>query len=406
MAAFVRRIRRGPAIAGVVLVVLAAVWLAVGVPVLARFPDDLDVNARFSGEFSTYVDQETMLPLEEPDVQPLRLDRQVAVQSSSFSDVVITEDVTIRPGDQVMRYGFRYVMDRRSMRFGSDPRTEAFSASDVADPAGTHRVQFPLGTSPDRTYRSWNNETGRYSVLRGGSPAHFHPEAGVEVVDFDSALEAPARPYYVDWLVEQGFPRELTPTQLAPRLAAMGIDVAAVITQVRPQLTADEAALLDEVLATPVPIEYRFYFAGQVAIEPQTGSLMDVHARQEGVKAAPDLSGLDRLRPLLDRYAGIPAVAAVTAGLDSLAASPPEKVIELIYRQTAASSAELGAKARSQARKLDLVERWVPWALTVGGVVLLALALVLRRRPPAPPEAVPAAAPPPSTKAEPEEVLT
>jgi hypothetical protein len=239
------------------------------------------------------------------------------------------------------------------------------------------------------------------SLLRIGTEPHLHPEAGVEVVDFQSGLEAPVRPYYLDWLEEQGFPRALTPAQLAPRLAAMGIDVTAVIEQVRPQLTPDEAALLDEVLVAEVPIDYRFFFRGQISIEPRTGALMDVHAQREGVKAAPDLSGLERLRPLLDRHADIPAVAEVRAGLDQLAATPPEKVIELAYRQTAASSAELGAKARSQARQLDLVERWIPAGLAAGGAVLLLVAVVWRRRPQSA-----APTPPAPSEQEQQEVLT
>ena len=75
-----------------------------------------------------------------------------------------------------------------------------------------------------------------------------------------------------------------------------------------------------------------------MSIEPTTGALIDVHSQQEGVAVQPDLSGVGALQPLLDKYAAIPSVKALSDGLAAMAARPPQLAQTFQYTQTPASS--------------------------------------------------------------------
>ena len=57
------------------LVAIALLWSAVAVPVLVKYPTDLDVNPRYAGTFTLFVDPTTAAPLAAPRVLPLEIDR-------------------------------------------------------------------------------------------------------------------------------------------------------------------------------------------------------------------------------------------------------------------------------------------------------------------------------------------
>ena len=109
-----------------------------------------------------------------------------------------------------------------------------------------------------------------------------------------------------------------------------------------------------------MPLNYFFVVDGTVSIEPTTGALIDVHSQQEGVAVQPDLSGVATLQPLLDKYADIPSVKALSDGLAAMAARPPQLAQTFQYTQTPASSFSTADKARDQAHVMTIVTWWVP----------------------------------------------
>ena len=175
-------------------------------------------------------------------------------------------------------------------------------------------------------------------------------------------------PYYRAHLAAMGLPMQVTVAQLQPQLQAAGIDVNRALADVLPRLTPDESKLLSATLARPVALQYFFFADGLVSIEPKTGALIDVHAQREGVSVRPDLSGVAALQPLLDKYAAIPSVKALSDGLAASAARPPQVAQELRYRQTVPSSLRAADKARSQGRQMTVVTWWVPGAMVVVGL--------------------------------------
>jgi hypothetical protein len=390
------------AITGGVVVALAIGWVLVAIPALVKFPTNIDTTVHYTGTFTTMVDAKTMLPLAQPQKVPMAVDREIKVVGHTASTVTVTEDVTTRIGTQAPQFQhMQYVMNRKTMEFVDSPETVAFSQSaGIGNPAGTYRVNFPMGTSSGGSYPSWTNETGSAVVLSNGSALHLHQDSGIKVVDFKWNTEGAVTPAYLDWLKANGNPTQITPTQMLAILNADGINVTQALNDVRPRLTPAEAATVQQVLQQPVKLNYRFFSAGTVSIEPKTGAEIFAHADTEGIKVSPDLSGASQLLPLLSKYSSIPSVKALADGLTKLAAQPPQVAAQYQYAQTPVSSAELGRDTRNQLRQMNLVEFRIPWGLGLLGLLLLlggigpALVRRFRTNPPAEPAGDPVPVPP------------
>jgi hypothetical protein len=254
--------------------------------------------------------------------------------------------------------------------------------SNPVDRSGTYRIQLPLGTHAGGRYPVWNNETSATSLLEDPSAVQPHDAANVDVITFAGRLDKPVTAAYTKWLAANGFPTSISSDQVQTQLRAQGVDVAAAFAAVGPMMTPAETKTLSGVLGRSIPLRYSFVYSGGVAIEPRTGTIIDVHSQREGLAVAPDLSGVAELRPLLARYASIPAVKAVSDGLDRLAAQPPQLAAVFAFTQTPASSASVGVDAAEQIRMMNLIELRVPWAVGMVGllVVVIDLALAFRRR--------------------------
>jgi hypothetical protein len=365
---------------GSLLVVLAVVFAVVGVPALVRLPLSTNQTVHYKGTFSLYVNQSTLEPLATPTVLPMTVSRQVRVRSGNFSTAVITEQNTIRPGPLTYHQNFQYLINRRTMAFENGSQTRMFDQTARTDIAGTYRLNFPFGTTASASYRLWNTETDKAAVVsHGQGPKNIPDASGVKVIEFTSDVGGPPSPYYHQWLVHNGFPDAITPAQMQPRLEAAGINVAAVLGTLLPVLTTAQRALVGQVLAAPIPLDYTYFYKGIVAVEPRTGVLVWVDTTAEGLKVAPSLAGVERLRPLLEANLQVPGVAALSSALDRLAAAPPQLAVDYSYDQTPASTKQMASFAQSQIKKMNLVDA-VPWVLGAIGVVLVALGLVLGRR--------------------------
>ena len=376
-----RKIGTGLLVAGTALVLVAVGFRLFAVPVLVRFPSDLDKTVHYSGTYTEYFDQRTATPLAAPVQHPFRLDRHVHAVDSSASTVVLAEDLTLHQGAQTLHQRNQYVMDRRSMKLEGGSRSWSISPKNLVNRTGAYRLTFPLGVTRSGVYNVWNNETGATYRLVRPSRKHVHAQAGVDVLDFHGHLERPVTHAYSRWLGENGFPTELSPAQLQARLRNEGVDLAAALADVNGLLTPDERATLTKVLTRTIPLRYRFFFSGQVSIEPKTGAIMDVHTQTEGLKVKPDLSSLHAMAPILTKYASIPSVASVAAAVAKVEAEPPAVAARYRFTEDAASSAMVGQDARDQARLIDVVEVWAPWAVgLLGGAVIIGGLLTRRGR--------------------------
>jgi hypothetical protein len=351
------------------------------VPALVRFPLDADKTAHYSGVAVTYMDQQTLTPLATPKREPLTLDRHVKVVDGDFGHAVVQETITIRAGATTSVENYRYVMDRRTMKFTGAAGNYAFGdPTATMHNAGSYRVNFAMGTKSDGTYYAYVPETDSQVPLTYVRGPYHSSAAGIDVIDFSSKLQAPVAPYYLEHLRAMGLPMEVSAAQLQPTLLASGIDIAKALAAAGPYLTPAESATVTATLAKPVPLHYFFVMDGTISIDPKTGALVSVHSNAEGVAVQPDFSSANVLKPILEKYSALPAVKAAADGLSALSVQEPKRAQILEYQQTPASQRDIAGVASDQAKMMNLATWWVPIGLAVLGGVLVAFGVYMRRR--------------------------
>ena len=379
-----RRLGLATSVLGLLALVAGVLWTPLLVPRLVRFPGSLDETLRFEGTALLPLDAGTGLPLATPLELPLQLDRRLRSTDggTGAKREVVAEDITLRLGDRDIAERHQYVINRRDMTLDADPRSWAYDPANVVDRLGSYRLNFPLGTKADGAYQVWNNETGATITLGKGTKTRL-AKADIDVIQFPISYRRPVADYLGPRLTTLGLPAEITPAQLGARLAGAGLDLQALAAALGPKLSAEQAASLGELLRTPLPLRYEFFFEEVVSVEPRTGIIVDLNVTSEGFAAKPDLSSLAAIEPILAANASVPAVAEAAEMLPQLQSQPADTVLDLRYRATDATVIERGDEARSKARQIRLAEFWAPWSLGIGGAVLIAagVALFLRGRP-------------------------
>ena len=372
--------RRATFAIGVVLLIVAALWRPIAVPQLVKFPARLDDTTRYRGTFTLYVDPATGQPFADPMTSPLEIDRRVRTLSGGGADTAVLEEaVTYRVAGTTQRERHRYVIDRRSMQNRDDGRSWSFSPEHRVNQVGTYRVTLPLGARADGRYRIWENEPGR-SFWMVPDPARSRVrQNGLSLIGQQEIWRgAPVAPYYRAELRKQGFATELTFPQLAARIAAGGVDVESALGTLSPADAPVAAAARD----VRLPLHFFRNNDGHALVEPRTGAIVDLVFSDEAITATLDLAPLRELRDALGRASPSPspAVTALADALDAIDRAPPARVYSLRYEQTAASVGEATRRTKNDLRKLDLVERYIPWGLVVLSVVVLVPVGLRRRR--------------------------
>lgn len=377
----------------VLLVASAVVVRYVGDPVMIRFPLNINQTAHYSGTATVSADPSTLAPLAKPMVFPLQVDRTVKVVSGSYSLAVVDETVKLRFAGTTQTDTYRYVMDRRSMQLVTSPESYALGDKTARmTPAGMFRINLELGANGTRSYKLYAPETNSASVGVPTGPAHRSAAAGVDVVRFDTTLDAPLAPYYLASIQKSGFPAQLTAAQAAAQLQAKGVNTTELVRQVTPFLSGTQLSQLQQALAQPVPLSYHYFQKGWVDVEPATGAVISSSSR-EGVSAAPDLSGLHQLVTALAPLGNLSEVKALSSAYTTLSAAGQQPALTMDFTQTPASVASAAALAQDQARLMALVRWQLPLGLGVLGLLALLVAVIWRPRRPAPVTELPVAAP-------------
>lgn len=366
------------------LVVAAGAWALIAVPMLVKYPTDLDVSPRYEGTFTLFVDPSTAAPLDEPIEVPLVVERRIEVDGAeSGADLaVVRETIVQRAGDLFeTTQSNAYVMDRRSLENVADDRAFAFDPENVVDRSPGFRLNLPFDLEPDATSSIYKNETDSFYEMRPDPDGEVEQVEGIELHPFVAdADEMPITEAYLDELgAVVPLPRELTFEQLEPHLAAAGIDVGELLAELGPVLEPADLETLAALTEATIPLDYVMSFEGRAGIELRTGAEVDVGAR-EAVGARPRLAGEEELRAVLGRYPEVPAAADAAAALDEVLDGPPVALFAYDYDQTDESVADVASTVADLRSQIDLARIWVPAGLVAAALVVLVAGLVVHGR--------------------------
>jgi hypothetical protein len=369
---------------GVLLLVVAAVWRWVAVPVLARFPTDLDRHLRYEGTFTLFVDPATAAPLSEPRVSALAVDRRVQALpgESSANRVVVRETITFTiegtaPATQV----HQYAMDRSTGTNVADDRAWAFEEANVLDRSGAYWVTMPRAVDDTSAVPMFKDEIGGVFTATAGPLTE--ERQGLTLIGFSASgtVEPLSDAYLRALAAVSPLPATMTFDQLKPSLVAAGVPVDAAMAALPAVASPEDLAALVAMTQQPIPLEYVDTFTGQTFVETRTGAIVDVTSVVERISARPSGEALPPLLGILERYQQQPDVAAAIDSLDRLS-SEPLPLFEYRYAQTPASVDDTAAWVADQRDRLQLAERTIPLALAGAGAALMLSGVVvaLRRR--------------------------
>ena len=386
----------GRRIAGIVVAVIGVIafagsfiWRAVAVPALVRYPTDLDITQQLEGTVSLSLDPQTYAPLSTPRQTPLQVSRHIQAlgDQSSHDRVVVKETLQLTsPGlFETQTQENQYVMDRRKMVNLADPRAWAFTPDNVVDRSGAYRLQFPFDTQ-SIAYPIYKNEIGTtYEATPANPPTGS--AGGFTTKNFAASKEAtPITPQYFAALNKiVPLPTELGLDKLQPILAQAGFDINAELPQLLPNLSPDDVQTVVGLASKPVQLQYFLAFEGGDAVEPYTGSIVDITEVKETLSAKPGGDSVTTLAALLQKYPSVPSAQRGLAAIAKLNAEPLTVFVNE-YHQTDASVTQIAKKVRDLHDQRKLAESTVPNAMLIGGIVLIVVGagLILwprRRRP-------------------------
>jgi hypothetical protein len=360
---------RGFAIAAAVLLVATVGWITAGRWALARYPSDFTITLEYAGTVVQHVDATTGKQISPPARIPLQITRHLSVPRSSFDEVTVNEEIRTRLGPTEKIEFHSYALDRRSMELDDGNTSWAYTNTNKVNREGTYRINLPMGIDADSNASIWNNETGQRYTLDGKGVAY--EAAGLDLLRFQGHLDAtPLTAAARDHL---GLPATATVQQLAPQLAAAGLDLAKVQAGLAAILSPQELVAISPALSAPVPLSYTFAFNGAIGVEPDTGGIVQLSDVQESIAVKPDLSGFTALQPVLARHASQPVVQEITAALSRIAVAPASPVLDVTYAQTPGSVEVATAKASDMKDQLRLVNTAMPWALALTTLLCLLL---------------------------------
>lgn len=381
---------------GAALVALAALvlWYPVVEPALVRFPKSTRVVTHYTGTLTTYMDNATGAAMAIPSTMPVTIDRTVqsVPGQTGATKAVVRETNVIHAAGQDSWQSHVYVLDRRTMKNVSDPRSQAFG--EPVDRSGSYYLTLPMGMRDDGAHTIAKVETaGTYTLHKAPGPKTTTID-GVRVLRMTASQgPTPVGPQYTKVMMPfMGFPTSLTFAQVQGQLQANGIDTSQLMTALTNTLTPNEVSTLAATLQQPVPLRYSaFLDRGDAIVEPDTGMIVGLTSVNEGISVSPDLSVWSPALDILGRYSSAPAVQEMMRTVGSFATAPPQPVYRLQYQETPASMSSSAQRVATERSKLRLARYYLPAGLLALTSVLGGIAVFTwrRPRPTAPPDVVP-----------------
>ena len=368
---------------GVALLVATVGWSPLVVPRLVKLPGDINRTDHYSGTFVTFVDQSSGATLASPLVVPLTIDRHVAsVPGATTAHVsLLHETITAHMGANTVVQQNVYAVDRRSMQNIADPRAWTFTPGNVVDRSGTYYLTLAMGVHPTGvSIKVWKPEAGASYPVTSTTPAKG-VAASSRVVYLKGNIPSPlpVPPYEAAALTAQGLPMQLSPAQAGARLAAAGVNTAALLPVLARTLSAQELAPVSAAVTAPVALHYFVYGHGLLAVEPTTGGLVQLSGIVDGIAVQPDTRAISTALTVLTRHQNVPAIASLVTTLEQTVAAPPQPVYELRYTQTPASVVAAASYAHAQAGRVTLATTTLPRVLLALAVLSLLVDRLGRR---------------------------
>jgi len=364
---------------GIVLILAAILWWAIAVNALVKLPDDVDIENKYEGEMTWYVDPLTHRPLAEGEEQkmPLVVTQKITSLAEEFDSSVgpLRESIELNVGGMAQpAQEFVYVLDRKTLENVEDDRAYAWTPGNVVNRKGTYYPLFPFDTSKDETYSVWKNEIGE------GVETEFVSEEdkeGITVYNFKLAFQD--KEVVEAYVKGMGLPVTTTFEEIKPSLKAAGVDVDAFMALAMQAMQPQDLQALQKALQNPIPLKYYWTMEQELSVDPKTGAPVDVYKDAETLTMKVDAEALAGLQPILGKYVSDPRLGPAITQLAALQEKLGEarKIFSYEFASTQDTVKASVEDAKDGAGKINLVKVYIPWALLIVGALILIVGLLL-----------------------------
>jgi hypothetical protein len=377
-------------ILGIVFIVVAIVWWAIGVSLLTdavfKIPDDFDLKGEVKGYVKVFMDPMTQAMLTTPLELPMEGERRyVALPEESDSSIVVLQELISYDisGMQQAEEVSQYVVDRESYMNVRDDRSWSYDPAFTADRSGTYMLPAP-GVEEDDVIPMWHNATGIFEI-RISPEDGVQDLDGVEVYNFTVQVEgANVTDAFMGYLQESyQLPTEISFDEIKTMMQAQGVDLDALLGALMPVLTPEDAAALQAATAEPIALDYKVSFSRGVLLEPTSGAILNSYESTDLIYIVPDTSALVSLAGIFQKYQDNPQVAEILQRVAPKLAEMDEvriDVQEISFSQTEESVNDLLDDAKKGLLMLSLVKLYLPLAVIILGALMVLGGWLLGRR--------------------------
>ncbi|MCC7078960.1 MAG: DUF3068 domain-containing protein [Acidimicrobiia bacterium] len=375
-----RASRSARVVAGIAVVVGAVAWHAVEVPRRQDVPPGHRQEVNLEGDLDLHFDPWTLNPVVPPRSLRFEMDQVASTEPGPDHSIAVDVRQTSQASAAVNTESVnRYIIDPRTRQNLDSDEAWAYDPAIVVDRAPAYSLSLPAGFDPDRTYPWFESTTdGIYDLEPTGRRSEI---GGLELVTFGAEFEGAASRAYLMNLATFGLPEDLTPDEVY-RMSPQPVDRVAVssLRAALPDLPADLRSAIEPTLDVPIPVSYRVSGDLVFDFEPRSGALVNVRSVTHLLVARVDLSGLEAVAAALRSW-GDPAGSRLAAQLGPLDEMTELPVFTYHLTQTEASAASVARQVQGDLRTLGLVGTWLPLAVGLAGIALVATAAIRRRGP-------------------------
>lgn len=362
---------------GIVLLLFGILWWVLAVNRLVRYPSSVDLTMLSEGTVERLAARHGLLPYDPPEKAELELENIVFSINEGYtsSTAEVAENSKCLsgplPGGIELDDQNVYVIDRRDCINRKSPRST--SAGTVVDRSGSWTVNFPLGT--DRTsYNVFNNDVGSSFAVNFVKEDTVN---GVKAYVFEGSFRH--RPM-VDHRVEaMGLPEATTYGDIKKELESAGIPIDALLQTASGTLTAEERATIDSFTDDlPVRLDYMVEYAWEAAVEPVTGSIINVSSDETRVFVNSDVKTFLPLFEVLANHAEDPLVVQYLSQLDQQKVLEPKELFRIRTSWTENTSDRMAESANGRIGPIRFIKDYMTYLFLILGAVMVTGGLVLR----------------------------
>lgn len=365
-------------ITGIALLLFAILWWVLAVKRLVRYPSDVGLAVVVEGSVKRAADRHGLLKYDPPQEADFKLSRALASIDEGYTsnEAAVSEAVTCDteslPGGINLDDRNVYVFDRGDCINRQSPLST--SSGFPVDRSGSWSVNFPLGADK-KSYNVFNNDVASSFA---GSFSKEGTVNGVKVYLYEGSFRS--RPM-VDYRVKaRGLPLTTTFGDIKKELEASGVPINSLLQMASGTLTEKEKEKIESFpddLA--IGLEYMVEYKWKAAVEPVTGTIVDVKDDETRISVNTDVKTLLPLFEVLANHAEDPLVVRYLSQLDQQKVLEPREIYRISTGWERDSVAAMADYAGGRIGPIRFTKGYMTYLFLILGAVMVIVGLVLRR---------------------------